>query len=51
MPNTKDLKQLVFQLPIELHTDLKTKCAQEGKTIKSVLIEMVEQYVQENKNK
>ena len=47
MANTEELKQLVFLLPKRLHAELKVRCVEEGVTIKSVLTDLIEKYVEE----
>lgn len=41
----KEEKQLALKLPKELHLKLKLKCVQEGRAIKDVLIELIEEYL------
>ena len=51
MANKGDLKQLVFLLPKDLHAEFKMKCVKEGVSIKSVLIDAIEKYVNEQNEK
>ena len=38
-------QQLIIKIPIELHKEFKLACIMDGKTMRSVLIELIERYI------
>ncbi len=40
-----DFKQYPLRIPANMHKKLKVKLAKEGKTLKSILLEMLEEYL------
>jgi predicted HicB family RNase H-like nuclease len=40
-----DYKQYPLRIPVNLHKKLKVKLAKEGKSLKSILLEMLEEYL------
>lgn len=46
-----DYKQYPLRIPANLHKKLKVKLAKEGKSLKSILIEMLEEYLNNDTKK